>query len=397
MHRAGCGLRPWRAGLPRPRARRRHRAPALRPAGAQLDVTAYDDGSVDVSTDADEANGGLKYRWQFGPPAAGLTWVGGTVLYDYDWTGAQDQRVDQSRVLLVRSDGQLVWHELSSQNFSGPAGQVGGAAVAAVPRSYTTFGGFDAADPAPGRAFRNSDVTEQRPARNQALMMVLRADGQLVPIRIGDYGDPAVDVDVLGFQQGPAMSTLPNGGTLAGQVTVDRPLLDFDYSCTTASRVLADQNLRDGSVAAWLGCPAAGAANTDPGGADPVTVGRMSVGIGTDFSGIPAVEVVTASDYVDEAQSGFWSLASDRRNEGACVLADSDGAGIHEVAPASFDVRTPMGATVVACVENVPAAAPTGRADVVHTYLQPETASPLQHGSANSSGLDRSFERVQQT
>lgn len=342
-------------------------------------VTSYDDGSVDVTGDLEH---GLQQAWQFGAPGGGVTYVGGTVLWDTDWAASEGQDSDEPRVLLVRSDGDLDWFELSDAGWEGGAGTVGGPAVAAVSRTYNTFG-----DPAAGSAVGAPQDAETREALPtvRTMLLVLRADGQLVPLKIGEYVTPGS----VGFIPGTPLSSLdpnPNDDVQLTEVAPPGALLDFDYSCVTLPR-FAGAGLT-GAVASWLGC-AVGAANVS-GGIDRMSVGRFSVAVSTTDQGSPSVAVVTAADRVleESGDGGFWFLSTEARHDVPCSY-DAP------VRPGSFDVRTPLGMTSAVC------AVQQGGEVRLDEYLQPRSTLVWGRGNdpdlAASRGEDVEFHRPQPT
>lgn len=294
-------------------------------------VSRFSDGSVDVSGPLES---GLARRYVYAAPSP-LRYVGGVVAASGTSTVV---------TILVRSDGALMRYVHQGAVVTGPdaVGSVSGAAVAAVPRSYSIANGSP----------RFPSLKDAVPAATSTLMIVVRSDGELVPVRVSNSA--AVP-----------QATLSSGNLqlIAGSLPAN-PVVDFDFSCVSADRVVPDLLPVTGVAAAVVGC-GAGVARSG-GTADTISLGRISVAIGQQSGFGQVVQVYTTADYATES-SGQWSVVNERRSEEGCPTD-----GTSPVGPGSFDVRTVVGVTHLACVTLV-----TGQ-PFVRDYMQPSSAVPQE-------------------
>ena len=285
-------------------------------------VTRFDDSSVEIQGPLEH---GLKQKFTLGVSAyAPDGYVGGTVLAD---GGPGDVAL-----LMVQPNGDLHrWNLDVGEGLNPPTvvGNVGGAAAAAISRSYSAF------DTSP----RGLSITDRVPSRSSTLLLVLRDDGQLVPARIGFFTD-GPDPEPTGFEILAPLSSL-NGALASFNVPQD-PLIDFDFSCVQLDRVI-DSGGVTGAAAGYLGC-GTGTANVD-GSLDRLVLGRISVAVTTD--GVQPLRMFTAADYASEDDRGFWSIQPEYRADSGCDYVFSPPGA----APGSFDLRTTLGVTHLACVE----------------------------------------------
>jgi PKD repeat protein len=271
------------------------------------------DGTVTVAGGVER---GIPYEITYAIPGGPLYYVGGTVLGDLAG-GAPS-------VLLVRSDGSLLrsnWND--SGGFTAPqvVGDVGGEAVAAVSRSYNQF----------TTSPRNSSITDPGPGDAATILLVLRSDGTFRTYKVGFFGS---DVTV-------GATALPGPGL--GPISYGSPaLIDFDFSCASAERVLFAGLNPTGVGAQRVACPP-GAVDIDPAGTDRASLGRLS--IAWNEAVVPGIVVASVGDFVRESSNGLWSVDTETYTELGCL------ATTQPVSPGSFDVRTVVGVTHLGCVE----------------------------------------------
>ncbi len=213
-------------------------------------------------------------------------------------------------------------------------------------------------------------------------LTVLRANGQLMVADASYAPDPlsgaSTWVRPLGSpQQSGLLSSLDARVTVA-QSTQDT-LLDFDVSCVTATRALKDSSVT-GIASEFLGCGAGEAFD----GPDVFTLGRISVAVGDDTA-TGRVSVLTYADKVQEEADGFWRMQTEARRDGTeCVITDpltsADRAG-------SFDLRTVMGVTHLACVREFNGGV------AVDSYVQPLSEMALQAAGA-AQGRDPDYSQT---
>lgn len=317
-------------------------------------VTRYDDGSVEITGPVER---GMPERYVYGAQN-GLTYVGGTVLGD----------VEGRAFLLVRSDGALIRAEHDDdRNTIREVSEVGGPALAAVPRSYTMFG--------PGN--RVPDAVDLKPAGSETLMTVLLTSGQLEVYRTGFRDDHP-----SGFDGGLPLSSI--GAGLVAQDLSDPAVLDVDFSCMTAERALGSGS-PTGQVSTLLGC----GAGTSRAGADTLTAGRISVAVGMSIGDTAAVGILTAADYFNEASNGLWSVPTEVPSYTTPCLYTEPGAP-SAPPPGSFDVRTVVGVTHLACIQRGDAGD-----GYIQGYQQPASSSVIRSSSdAIGREPERTFESI---
>jgi len=315
-------------------------------------VTRYDDGSVDVGGPVEV---GLPKRYVYAAPGDGLTYVGGTVLA----SGANGDVA----VVLVRSDGKLMRVNHSDRNtVPVEVGDLGSAAVAAVSRSYASF------DKSP----RLGDITDHTPSRSATLMMVLRADGELVPIRVGFFSDVPTGLDIL------APLSKSASRLVASNITAPA-LLDFDFSCVSADRFVTEAATVTGVASRVVGC--GDGVERSGTSADTTSLGLISVAVTEVRSGIPLVGVYTLGDFVSEASTGLWTVQTESPSDYGCIDRYKP-----SIAPGSFDLRTVLGVTHLACVTTHDGSM------YVTSYLQPQSFTAAR---ATNDRIDRLSERTQ--
>lgn len=310
--------------------------------------------------------------------------------FSYDIVGGMVQATQGGlpRSVVVLESGELAVYVGDSYqgklaDLSGAPGRstVGGDAVAAVGRSFTKVGAParilsttrhlpDPEDPDapddPEIEYSPREVRDEEPA-DEDMLLVLRADGELVPIRIGDGS--ATDVLVL-----DELST--RFASLRGAAGLPDPVaLDFDFTCgvfPTADSFVALPPT--GDVAAYLGC--------DNGSVDEriMSFGRISAAIGVNSAPV-SVKVVTAADTILASSGGgpgcatyggtqcFYSFVSEIRNETGCELSPPYSYG---QLPGAFDLRVAVESTHLACVE------PIANQVRMHSYHQPQSATVLR-------------------
>jgi hypothetical protein len=315
-------------------------------------VTRFSGGTVQVEGPFE---GGLQSRYVFAPSASHPQgFVGGTVVSSHqgDFTG-----------LLLAADGAVVKmvHDNGGTQLV-TVSQLPDLPVAAVSRSYSTVGG----------SVRYGDVSDKSPQDLSGLMVVLYEDGAVQPIQVGPgILDGWQALAPLGFFD-PSLAFDPPGADA---------VLDFDYSCATVDRAASGVKLT-GDAASYLGC-GQGQADVGAGGTDRFVLGRISVAVsspvavdqptGMRFS---AVRVRTFGDYAQEADSGFWSVQREERADQGCDLL-----GVPDEGTAgSFDVRTVIGVTHLACTYAPPPGTPIlqpGRVYVA-AYAQPGSQTVVQ-------------------
>jgi hypothetical protein len=336
-------------------------------------VARYDDGSVEFNGPVEQ---GLSKRYVFGPsatdfegtPTAARTFVGGAVTFD---------RLETLRLILIRDDGVVMQMVEGPSDAGGRtrrleySGDVGGPAAAAAARSYTTF------DKSPRYG---ANVKDKAPTV-KTLMVVLRPNGHVVPFRVGFFGaDVSRGYEPLGVVAG---SPLVMG--VAPTPLADPALLDFDFSCVTAEYVTSN-NVVTGTNAAVLGC---GQGAVGSGGPDTVVMGRLSVATSTPVpqgAGQPQVNVVTSGDYAHEPPSGLWNLATETVVEAGCSDLSKS-----RVKPGSFDLRTVLGVTHLACTR----VGVNAESLTVEHYTQPASATASQGVNATMGrGAEKSFNSV---
>ena len=319
-------------------------------------VTRYDDGSVEFQGPMEK---GMPNRYVFGPNLDSANgYVGGAVINDA--TGALS-------LVLVRAAGTLATAQLNGNVFSFTnVADAGGAAVAAVSRSVSAFAG------APRRG-----AADEAPITS-TLLVVWRADGQFVPFRIG--------VGTNGLTKLNSLSSL--NVNLNATPAYTPSTFDFDFDC------VADRSntpllipLFTGTVATYLSCLAG-----HDGGAsvDTISLGRISIGVPVKPVTGPEVRVLTAGDYARETGSATGTYLPTLEITGGtgCAYASqpTDGSGVVPVG--SFDIRTVLGVTHLACVE------PSGDNTRISEYMQPRNAAAWQ---LDSDPLGRAAEKAQIT
>jgi hypothetical protein len=313
-------------------------------------VTRYNDGSVDVVGGVER---GGTTRLVYAAPGGGLLYVGGTVLSSFSLGGAM-------QVLLVRNDGKLIrinYRGDDSPLAATEVGDVGGEVLAAVSRSYTSY----------AESMRVGDVSDRLPSMTSTLMMVVRSDGKVVPIRVG------FNVGALGFEVLPSLLPVPQIAFMQ-----EPALVDFDFSCVTADRFVAAGNTVYGGAAQFIGC---GAGVERSGAADTVSLGRISIAI-AERRDSPMVRVYTLGDFVAEASNGIWSVGTESLADDGCIstLAPTT------IAPGSFDVRTVLGVTHLACT-----GVKANNTLYVDDYTQPRSQTASRRVI---DGIDRAAERT---
>jgi PKD repeat protein len=320
-------------------------------------VTRFDDASVEFEGPIEK---GSPTHVIIGPNVDSPTgYVGGTVISDQGGVS----------FLVVRANGTVAKAQLGASLTLTQIADVGGAAVAAVSRSVSALNG----------APRFGTITGQAPGAS-TLLVVWRADGQFVPIRIG--------VGTNGITKLNALSTL--NVNLNATSVFTPATFDFDWNCVTASQNAGLIPLLTGGIATYLGCPAGhdGAA-----GNDTISLGRISLGVPVRPATGPEVRVLTSADYANEQASGLiYSPNIETKVETGCSYA-SQAVATGIVPVGSFDIRTVMGVTHLACVEPLSASAR------ISEYLQPKNqmalavlGDPLGRG-AEKNQVTRAFQR----
>ncbi|KAA1420651.1 hypothetical protein FE697_017040 [Mumia zhuanghuii] len=300
---------------------------------ASWTVSRYSDGSVDVKSIGQSP----PLRFTLGP-RNGVTFVGGVVTTDGGGNAPT--------IALVTGAGTIVRFLGRAGSLQAIAGalNIGKAAVAAVPRSYSNPARSPISVRVAGAAPEYHVNDHYDALRPNTQLMVLAADGDLVPFTVGSTESTN---GFTGVRQFPALSTLSaQTPTLkvSGPPPASTALLDFDWSCvTTTDSVDASDNPMGtyASAAVSLGCKP-GIPRT---GVDLLSLGRISVAV-ADRSVTPGiVRVYTAGDYDDDADgNGVWNTTAEVRAETGCT-ADAG-----SITPGSFDLRTVSGVTHLACV-----------------------------------------------
>ena len=316
-------------------------------------VTRFSDGSVEYSGPVEQ---GSPKRFVVAPSildpdgnqAASLTFVGGTVSWD---------KGSVLRMLAVRSDGlvmELKWTTGASVSM---VADLGGPAAAAVSRSYSSF----SAPNRPGPSPRFGGVVDRTPTV-RTLLTVLRPNGQLVPFRVGFLDDSGTGLQAVGEVAGAplvvATAPLPLGSPV---------LLDFDFSCVLADGYTTPAGSSvTGTFASVLGC---GVGVERTGTPDAVALGRISFATTGPNAGDPLVYMSTQADHLNDPGNGLWSVLTETKTDVGCIYDD-----LTEVPAGSFDLRTVMGVTYLACA--VPNADPNDPDRVlIRSKMQPRIAS----------------------
>ena len=302
-------------------------------------VTRYDDSSVEV---VGPIESGMPARYVYGPSVlAPGGYVGGTVVADAAGsTGVV--------VVLVQRDGTLRrWsHDGGDETRTSVVGDVGAPTVAAVSRTYTPF----SSSPRFGR------ITDRVPEASTTAMVVLTETGEVVPYRVDNAPDPLTPVTELN-----RLSTFR--ADLKGPAGLAGALVDFDFSCVRSDHNVEAGTAVTGGAATLLACGAGTARTDEP---DTVSLGRLSVAVATNPGGSGEVEVLTVGDLVRENPdaAGLFLVQTEIRKDYGCDSASP-------YAPGSFDVRTVVGVTHLACVDV------TDHARVLD-YMQPVSSTALQ-------------------
>ncbi|MGH1564779.1 hypothetical protein [Mumia sp. DW29H23] len=329
-------------------------------------VARYSDGSVDVKSVGQTP----LLHFSLGP-ASGVTYVGGVVTADSP-AGWSPGTVPT--IALVTNTGTVVkfvgrWGSL--QRVTG-ALNLGKAAVAAVPRTYSNPARSPISVRGAGAApeYEVKDWADSSKPNTQ--MMVLAADGDLIPFTVGSA---EATNGFTGVRQFPALSSLNATLKVSGPPTSGTALLDFDWSCVTTTDSVDASDNPTGTYALGagsLGCKP-GIART---GVDLLSLGRISVAV-ADTSVAPGpVRVYTAGDYDDDADgNGVWNTTGEVRAETGCT---SPGV-LFGITPGSFDLRVVSGVTHLACAFK--SSSDTGVS--VANYTFPTSGSAQQGSGAN--------------
>lgn len=294
-----------------------------------------DDGTAEVWGPANE---GYPDRYVFEPRTVDPDdrIVGGTVVFD--------TLNDRPAVHVFTRAGD-VW-QMHPDIVSGPVANGLGDIVAAVARDHTAYEKpfYNSGTP---RAGDRTLSPGERGAEPDApgVMVLLSEDGA-----VGYYPLQGSD-----FPSG-SLSVFPGRASTAGLPS--DPIIDVDFGCiessqaTTASPILGGDELHvgpfTGTVAGRLTCPSPPPTSSlDP---EPVrSLGRISIAVGSTGAGEPQVEVLTHADYVhfdlDSSRSLYTKAFSQFTREVGCTLPAGD-----QIRAGSFDVRTVMGVTHLACI-----------------------------------------------
>ena len=318
-------------------------------------VTRYDDGSVEFQGPMEK---GMPTRYVFGIgfPDSPSGYVGGTVVSDAP--GALS-------LVLVRPTGTLAKAQLGGGGWNlSTIDTAGGAAVAAISRSVSAF------DKAPRDGV---SIADEAP-NTSTLLVVWRQDGQFVPFR--NRGRRERD-----HEAEPAVQPERQPQRRPGVHTVDvRLRLRLRGRAPQHPQL---HSFLDRSRSHVPGLPRGprwrGVGRHD-------LLGRISIGVPVKPITGPEVRVLTAGDFAHAASDGTaFYPASETRVETGCAYASSQPAtGVVPVG--SFDVRTVLGVTHLACVE------PSGFKVNISEYMQPTNAMALQ---LNSDPLGREAEKAQ--
>lgn len=296
-------------------------------------VSRFSDGSVDVLSIGQ--NPPLRFRLG---PRNGVTFVGGVVTTDGG--GAAPT------IALVTGSGTVVRFLGRAGALQAVAGSLslGKAAIAAVPRSYgnPARGAISARVAGSAEQFLVKDGVDTSKPNTQ--LMVLAADGDLIPLTVGSTESTN---GFSGVRQFPALSTLSAPSAtlkVSSPPPASTALLDFDWNCTTTTDSIDAGDSPMGTYA--LAAPSLGCRTTSQvTGPDTLSLGRISVAV-ADSSVVPGfVRVYTAGDYDDDADgNGIWNTTAEVRAETGCTADEGS------ITPGSFDLRTVSGVTHLACV-----------------------------------------------